>query len=153
MVILCIKVPRRGGRYLSQECASEVFERARGRLPVCQKWECTSDFIPHRLVQWDLVEAALFDHDVLPHDESMRGHLAQLGQNAADVLVGIDERNHDRQLTSGFDQVRGVDAAAPEEASYGVVGYGSKGIFFAQIFQYFQMQRTMVPGIAFGEVD
>jgi hypothetical protein len=58
----------------------------------------------------------LLDHHVLAHDQAVRRHLAQLGQNAVDVLVHVDERDHDRQLASGFDQVGGVDFAASEEA-------------------------------------
>src|SRR4029077_6547461 len=47
----------------------------------------------------------------------------------------------------------GMDFATPEKASHGVEGDGSEHIFFAQIFQNFQMQRTMMPGVAFGEID
>ena len=83
----------------------------------------------------------------------MRGHLSQLGQNAVDVLVGIDERNHDGQLASGFDEVGGMDFAASEKAGNGMEGDGSEDILFAQIFQDLQMQRTMMPGVAFGEID
>src|ERR1019366_499439 len=89
------------------------------------------------------VQAALLDDDIFPHDQAVGSHFAQLGENAVDVLVGIDEGDHDGQLTSGFDEVRGMDAAASEEAGYGVEGDGSKDIFFAQIFQDFEMQRAM----------
>src|SRR5208282_3392479 len=99
------------------------------------------------------VQAALLDHDVLSHNQPMGCHFSQLGQNAVDVLIGIDEGDHDGQLPSSFDQMRGMDAAPSEKAGYGVVGHGSEGILFAQIFQDFQMQWAMMPGIAFGEVD
>ena len=65
----------------------------------------------------------------------MRGHLSQLRENAVDVLVGIDEGDHDGQFASGFDEVRGVDAASSEKAGDGVKGDGSEDIFFAQVFQ------------------
>ena len=97
-----------------------------------------------------LVEAALFDYYVLAHDEAVGGHLSQLGQGAVDVLVGVDEGNHDRELASGFNEVCGVDFVASEEAGYGVEGYGSEDVFFAQVFQDLQMQGAMMPGIAFG---
>src|SRR6202140_5988668 len=88
---------------------------------------------------WDAsVQTALLDHHVLPHNLPMRGHLAQLGQNAVDVLVGVDERNHDGQFASGFDKMGGVDFAASEESGHGVGGDGSEEIFFAQIFQNLQ---------------
>jgi len=48
-----------------------------------------------RLCLWTglpvLFEAALLNHDILSHDQPMRGHLAQLGQSAIDMLVGINE--------------------------------------------------------------
>jgi len=75
----------------------------------------------------------------------MRGHFSQLGQNAVDVLVGVDERDHDGQFASRFDEVGGMDFAASEKAGYGVEGDGSENIFLTQIFQNFQMQRTMMP--------
>ena len=101
----------------------------------------------------DLVQTALLDHDVLPYDQPMGGHLAQLGQDAVDVLVGVDERNHDGQFASSFDQMGGMDFASSKKAGYGVEGDGSEDIFFAQIFQDFEMQRAMMPGVAFGEID
>jgi hypothetical protein len=54
----------------------------------------------------------LFDNDVLADDQAMGGHFAQLGQNAVHVLVRVHEDEHNRQITSGFDQVRRVDFAA-----------------------------------------
>ena len=76
--------------------------------------------------RYDLIQTALLDHDVLPHDQPVRGHLAQLRQNAVDVFVSIDEGDDDGQLASGFDQMRGVDLAASEKAVYGVEGDGSE---------------------------
>ena len=57
---------------------------------------------------------ALLDHHILPHNPPIRGHFSQLGQNAVDVLVGIDERDRDGQFASGFDEVGGMDRAASE---------------------------------------
>jgi hypothetical protein len=96
------------------------------------------------------VQSALLDDNILAHDEPVCGHLAQFGQNTIDVLVGIDERDHYRQFASGFDEMRGVDPAASEKTRYGVEGDGSEDIFFAQVFQDLEVQRAMMPGIAFG---
>jgi hypothetical protein len=49
--------------------------------------------------------------------------------------------------------VRGADFATSEEAGYGVESYGSEDIFVAQVFQNFEMQWAVTPGVAFGEVD
>src|ERR1700687_3163378 len=68
----------------------------------------------------DLVQAALLDDHVLPNDEPVGGHLAQLRQNAVDVLVGIDEGDHDGQLASRFHEGRGVCTAAAEDVGAGV---------------------------------
>ena len=46
-----------------------------------------------------------------------------------------------------------MDFAASEEAGHGVEGDGSEDVFFAQVFQDFEMERTMMPGIAFGQID
>ena len=99
------------------------------------------------------VKAALLDHDVLAHDEPVSRHFFQLWKNSVDVVVGINERDYDRQLAASFDEVRSVDFAASEETGYGMEYDGTKNIFFAQVFQNFEMQRTMMPGIALGYVD
>lgn len=99
------------------------------------------------------VQTALLDDDIFPNNQPVGGHFSQLGENAADVFVGVNERDDDRQLASGFYKVRGANFAASEEAGYGVEGYGSEDIFFAQVFQDFEMQRTMMQGIALGEID
>jgi hypothetical protein len=69
------------------------------------------------------------------------------------VLVGVDERDHDGQLASGFYEMGGLDFASSEKAGYGMEDDGSEHIFLAQIFQDFQMQGTMMPGVALGEID
>jgi hypothetical protein len=46
-----------------------------------------------------------------------------------------------------------VDFAASEEAGHGLEGDGSEDVFFVQVFQDFEMERTMMPGIAFGQID
>src|ERR1035441_10575401 len=98
------------------------------------------------------IEAALLDHNIFTDDETMSGHLSQLGENASDVLVGIDEGNHNRQVTSCLNQMGGVHAASALETSHRVEGHGAGNVFRAQILQHFQVQRTMLPGIALREI-
>ena len=69
------------------------------------------------------------------------------------MLIGVDERDYDRQFAAGFDQVRSVNFAASQKTGYGMEHDGAKDIFLAQVFQDFEMQRMMVPGIAFGQID
>jgi hypothetical protein len=95
------------------------------------------------------VQTALLNDHILPHDEPIRGHLAQPGENSIHVVIRINERDDDRQFASGFDKVRSVDFPASQKAGYSVEGDRSKDIFFAQVFQNFKMQRTMMPRIAF----
>ena len=102
------------------------------------------------MLEVDLVQAALLQHDVFANDEAVGGHFFELRQNAADVLVGIDERDDDGQLASGFDQMRGVDAVAAEESGNRVVGDSAKDVFFAQILQNLKVQRAVMPGVSFG---
>jgi hypothetical protein len=99
------------------------------------------------------IQTALLDHHVLADDQPMLCHFFQPGENAGDVFVRIDEEEDDGQLTSAFDEMRGLDGASSKEAGDGVKGCGSKDVFFAQLFEDFEMQRAMMPGIAFGEID
>src|SRR5664279_322498 len=98
------------------------------------------------------IEAALLDHNIFTDDETMSGHLSQLGKNASDVLVGIDEGNHNRQVPSCLDKMGGLDAASPLEPRDRVEGHGAGNVFLTQILQHFQMQRTVMPGIALREI-
>lgn len=92
----------------------------------------------------------MFDDYILAHDEPVGSHFAEPGQDAVDMLIGINEGDHYGKLASGFDEVGGVDFAASEESGYGVEGDSSEDVFLAQVFQDFQMQGAMMPGIAFG---
>ena len=95
----------------------------------------------------------MFDDYVLAHDEAVGGHFAEFGQDAVDVLVSVDERDHNGKLASGLDEVGGVDFVTTEESGNGMEGDSSEHVFFTQVFQYFQMQGAMMPGIAFGQID
>src|ERR1035437_9500773 len=98
------------------------------------------------------VEAALLDHNVLADDETMRRHLSQLGKNAREVLVGIDKGNHNRQIASCLNQMGGLDAASALETRDRVEDYGAGNVFLTQILEHFQVQRTVMPGIALREI-
>src|ERR1035441_8821118 len=98
------------------------------------------------------IEAALLDHNIFTDDETMSGHLSQLGKNASDVLVGIDEGNHNRQVPSCLDKMGCLDAAAALETRHRVEGHGAGNVFLTQILQHFQVQRTMMPGVALGKI-
>src|SRR6266849_8158649 len=120
-------LPRPGGGALLARTGSQ---RARGAV----SWCCKGVVCPS-------IQAPLLNDHILPHNQAVGGHLAKPGQSAVDMLVGVDERNHDGQLASGFDEMGGMDFASPEKTGYGVEGDGSEDIFFAQIFQNLQMQR------------
>ena len=47
----------------------------------------------------------LFDQNILADDQSMRRHLAQGRKHTLNVLIGIDKREHNRQLSTCIDQV------------------------------------------------
>src|SRR5664279_1268784 len=98
------------------------------------------------------IEATLLDHNIFTDDEAMSGHLPQLGKNASDVLVGIDEGNHNWQVPSCLDKMGGLDAASALETRHRVEGHGAGNVFRAQILQHFQVQRTVMPGIALREI-
>src|SRR5438874_12662387 len=63
-----------------------------------------------------LVQRTLLDGDLFAHDEAVSGHLAQLGQDAVDVLGSIDESDDEREFAAGIDERGGLHALAPGEA-------------------------------------
>src|SRR5580704_18712536 len=113
-----------------------MFERACARVPVCQNRGVLRNLPVCATGRGALisVQTPLLNHNILPHNQSVRRHLLEFGENPADVLIGIDERDHDRQLASGIDEMSSADFAASKETSYGVESYSSENIFFAQIF-------------------
>src|SRR2546428_13962977 len=60
-----------------------------------------------------LIQISLLEDDVLAHDQAVSGHLFQRGQDAAHVLVGVDEGDDHWQLAYDVDEVRSLDAVAP----------------------------------------
>ena len=47
-----------------------------------------------------LVQATLFDDHVLAHNEAVRRHLLQFGQDTANVLIGINESDDHRKASA-----------------------------------------------------
>src|SRR5947207_15262527 len=88
------------------------------------------------------IQAALLDHDILANDQAMCRHLAQLWQHASNVLVGIDERNDDGKVATGFDKMRRSYLAPPEKASDCMECNRTKYALFSQIFQNGTMHRS-----------
>jgi hypothetical protein len=48
------------------------------------------------------IQTALFDHDILAHDQPMSSHLPQPWEYLRDMLVGIHEAQDDWQFTARF---------------------------------------------------
>ena len=88
------------------------------------------------------IQTALLNHNILADDQPMGRHLPQFRQSSIHMLVGIDKRDYDGQLASGFDEMRGVDFAAPKKTGHRVEGDRSKNIFFTQVLQDRKMQRA-----------
>src|SRR5260370_36819775 len=99
------------------------------------------------------LQTALFNYHVFAHYEAMSGHLAKFGQHATYVLIGIDEGDHNGQITTSLNKMSRTQFASAEKPGNGMERHGSCDILFAQEPQNFQMQGPVMPGIAFGEVD
>jgi hypothetical protein len=100
----------------------------------------------------ELVQTPLLQYYILADDEAVGRHFLEFRHHAADVLVSIDEADHDRQFPSRFHEMRRVDRTTPEETSHRVEGDRAENALRAQIPQDFQVQRPVVPGIALGEI-
>src|SRR2546426_10656165 len=78
----------------------------------------------------------------------MGSHLAKLGHNPTDVLLRIDEDENNGQFTPGLNQMGGVHFTAPEKSGHGVKHDRAEHVLLPQVFHNLQMQRAMVPGVA-----
>jgi hypothetical protein len=63
----------------------------------------------------------------------MRRHFFQLGQNTADVVVGIHERNHYRKFAASLDHMCGFNSMPSQKTGYGMKGSGRVNILFPEI--------------------
>lgn len=82
-----------------------------------------------------LLQIPLFQHYVLSHNEPMGGHLFELRQYAAYMLVGVDKNNDDGQLASGVYQMAGLYSLPPEETRDRMQHARCKNIFGVQMIE------------------
>src|SRR5690349_17132170 len=67
-------------------------------------------------------QAPLLQHHVFAHDQAMRGHFFQSGQDASDVLIGINKDNDHRELAASINEVAGLDSLTSQKSGNGVKG-------------------------------
>src|ERR1700674_1504994 len=106
-----------------------------------------------REVELMSLQIPLFQDNILPHDQPVRCHFLQSGQNAAYMFVGIHEKDDNRQLASGLDHVRGFHPLASEKTGDGMKSDGRIDVFLAQVAQNFHMQGRGAPLVGFIQVD
>src|SRR5271157_43234 len=98
------------------------------------------------------IQAALLDHDVLADDQAMRGHLSQLGQHTADVLIGVNEGDDNWQLAARLHKMGCAQLTSALKACDRVEGHRPRNILLTQIPQHLQVQRMVMPGIALRKI-
>src|SRR5229473_3705591 len=99
------------------------------------------------------VKIALFQNDILAHDETVCRHLLQHRKNSAHVFVGIHEGDDDRKFAAGLDHVRGFHAMPPQKSSHGMKSGRGIDIFLAQVVENLHVQRPVAPLVGFVEID
>jgi len=87
----------------------------------------------------------LFDHDIFAHDKPVGGHFTELWQDAIYMFVGIYEAHDNRELATGFDQMRGMHLAAAKKSRNGMKRDCSGDTLTSQVFEQFQVQRAVMP--------
>src|SRR6516164_7264998 len=65
-----------------------------------------------------LIQVPLLEHDILAHNEPVRGHVFQSGQNPVHMLIGIDEDDDYGELATRFDQMRTLDPLATQKTGH-----------------------------------
>jgi hypothetical protein len=78
-----------------------------------------------------------------PHDQAVRSHFSKLGENAVDVLIHIDERDHDGQLASGS---RVWLAFGRQSGCWNLTPAGLGFEFLTQLLAQSGRHRIQVPG-------
>ena len=99
-----------------------------------------------------LFETSLLQHNILPNNQPVGGHLLELGHDAADVIVGINEDQNDGQFATRFDEMCSMDMAPAEESRNGMKSNRAEDILLAQVFQNLQVERTVMPRVALGQI-
>src|SRR5581483_5209142 len=77
----------------------------------------------------------------------------QTRQHAIDVLIAVNERDHDREFTSRLDETRRMDTMPSGETRDRVQGSRTGDVFRAQVIKDRQMQRAVLPLVGFVEVN
>jgi hypothetical protein len=98
------------------------------------------------------VQTTLLDYDVLTHNQTVSRHFPQLRQYSTHVFIRIDEGENHRQLAAGLDKMGRAYFAPALEAGDGVKDHCPGDVLLTQILQHLQMQRAVMPRIAFREV-
>src|SRR5260370_36389270 len=91
------------------------------------------------------VKIALFQNDILAHDETVCRHLLQHRKNSSHVFVGIHEGDDDRKVAAGLDHVRGFHAMPPQKSSHGMNSGRGIDIFLAQVVENLHVQSPVAP--------
>src|SRR6058998_3447069 len=99
------------------------------------------------------VKIALLQHYVLAHNQTMRSHLFQRRQDAADMLIRIYENDDHRQLAPGVYQMTGLHLLPPEKARYRMQRSGGVYVLLAQVVEDLHVQGAIMPLVGFVEVD
>ena len=95
------------------------------------------------------VEITLLDDDVLPHDKPVCSHFFDGRQDAANVLVGVNESDDDGKFSAGIHQMRGLYPLPTEEAGYRMCNRSRIDIFAVQVIENLDVQWTMAPLVSF----
>src|SRR6266849_290885 len=100
-----------------------------------------------------LVEISLLQHDVLAHNQAMRGHLFQRWQHTADMLVGVHENDDYRQLAPGVYEMAGLHLLPAQKSSDRMQRGGRIHVLLPEEVENFHVQGTVMPLVGFVEVD
>src|ERR1700693_1600720 len=99
------------------------------------------------------VQIALFEHDILAHDQSMRRHFFQRRQDAVHVIVSVHKGDDYGQLAASLDHVGGLDAMTSEKTGYCMQRSSGIHVLFAQVAQNLHVQGPVVPLVSFIQLD
>src|SRR5690242_3180058 len=99
------------------------------------------------------VEIALFQNYILAHDQTMRGHLFQRRQDAADMLVRVYEDDNDWQLAPGIHEMARLYLLPAEKSGHGMKRNGGVYVLLAKVVENLHVQGTMMPLVGFVEIN
>ena len=82
----------------------------------------------------------------------MCGHFTQFRQHTTHMLISINEGDDNRKVATGLNEMSCTYFVSAKEPSNGMEHHRSSDVLFAQVPENFQVQGTVMPGIAFGEI-